>query len=88
MRNAPSIGGGIFLAVVGAILAFAVGPQAIGGINLQTIGYICMVAGAIMVVLGLVLGSSRSAPRAVQRTETVQRGTEAPTIRETRTETD
>ena len=53
------IGGGIALLVVGAILAFGV-SDAIEGINLTTIGYICMIAGALAIVLSLVLNSQRS----------------------------
>ncbi|MBA8796069.1 2-methylcitrate dehydratase PrpD [Friedmanniella endophytica] len=48
------IGVGIFLLVVGAILAFAVEFK-VSGIDLQTVGYICMVIGVIALVLSLVL---------------------------------
>ncbi len=88
MVNAPSIGGGIFLGVVGAILAFAVSDTYVAGISLQTIGYICLAAAALMIILGLVLGNKRSAPRNVHRTESVQTEGRAPTVRETHTETD
>lgn len=46
-----TIGGSIFLIVVGAILKFAI-TDSISGVDLQTIGVILMVAG----VLGLILG--------------------------------
>ncbi|OOB90236.1 DUF6458 family protein [Rathayibacter sp. VKM Ac-2630] len=53
-----SIGAGIFLLVVGAILAFAVDVQ-VAGIDLALIGYILMAAGAVGLVLGLVLMTRR-----------------------------
>ncbi|KQQ05466.1 MULTISPECIES: DUF6458 family protein [unclassified Rathayibacter] len=53
-----SIGAGIFLLVVGAILAFAVDVQ-VAGIDLKTIGYILMAAGVVGLILGLVLMTRR-----------------------------
>jgi nitrate reductase gamma subunit len=53
-----SIGGGIFLIVVGAILAFALDFQ-VAGVNIHVIGYILMVAGVLGVILGLVLLTRR-----------------------------
>lgn len=53
-----SLGGGIFLLVIGAILAFAVNFQ-VGGINIHLIGYILMAAGALGVILGIVLMTRR-----------------------------
>jgi hypothetical protein len=50
-----SIGAGIFLFVLGAVLAFAVnGNIGDGYINLDSIGYILMAAGAVVFILGLV----------------------------------
>ena len=49
-----SIGSGIFLIVVGAILAFAVDLQN-SVINLDLIGYILMGAGAVVFIIGIVL---------------------------------
>lgn len=49
-----SIGGGIFLLVVGAIMAFAFDFTVVG-IDIQLIGYILMVAGLLVLVLGIVL---------------------------------
>lgn len=49
-----SLGGGIFLIVVGAILAFALNVD-LGWIDLHMVGYICLVAGVIMTILGIVL---------------------------------
>ena len=51
-RNA-GFGGSIFLIAVGAILAFAVSVEA-EGFNLNTIGIILMVVGALGAILTLV----------------------------------
>lgn len=59
-----SIGGGIFLLVVGAILAFALDFTVVG-IDIQLIGYILMVAGFLVLVLGIVL---RLRPRRAETT--------------------
>jgi hypothetical protein len=58
MDNTMSIGAGIFLLVVGAILAFAVDLQ-VAGVDLKTIGYILMLAGLVGVILGIVLITRR-----------------------------
>ncbi|HRA05061.1 MAG TPA: DUF6458 family protein [Propionicimonas sp.] len=47
------MGIGIVLLVIGAILSFAV-RDAVPGVDLSMIGYICMGAGALALVLGLV----------------------------------
>jgi len=49
-----SIGSGIALFVIGAILAFAVNVQ-LDWINLDLIGYVLMGAGVLIFILGLVL---------------------------------
>jgi len=49
-----SIGGGVFLMVVGAILAFAL-DFTIVGVDIQLIGCILLVAGFLVLVLGIVL---------------------------------
>ncbi|MEH6781965.1 MAG: DUF6458 family protein [Rhodoglobus sp.] len=49
-----SIGTGIVLFVIGAILTFALDFQ-IDGVNLDLIGYILMGAGFVVFVIGLVL---------------------------------
>lgn len=48
-----SIGGGIFLIVVGAILSFAV-HLAVPGISLVIIGDILMLAGIVVLIFGIV----------------------------------
>jgi nitrate reductase gamma subunit len=49
-----SIGTGIFLFVVGAILAFAINVQ-VEWANLDLIGYILMGAGAVIFLIGIIL---------------------------------
>jgi uncharacterized protein YacL len=49
-----SIGSGIALFVIGAILAFAVNVQ-LDFINLDIIGYLLMGAGVIVFIIGIVL---------------------------------
>jgi hypothetical protein len=53
------IGGGIVLIVIGAILSFAV-KDAVDGVNLELIGYICMGAGLLALIIALVMNSQRS----------------------------
>jgi uncharacterized membrane protein len=67
-RGLPmSIGAGIALFVIGAILAFAVNVQ-VEYVNLDLIGYILMGAGFIVFVLGLVLLVRRRSSESVTRT--------------------
>lgn len=55
------IGTSIFLLAVGAILAFAV-TDAISGVDLTVVGYILMAAGALGLVLSMmVMGRARRA---------------------------
>jgi len=49
-----SIGGGIALFVIGAILAFAVNVQ-VEWVNLDLIGYILMGAGLVVFLIGIIL---------------------------------
>lgn len=53
-----SIGSGIVLIVIGAILAFAINIE-VEWANLDLIGYILMGAGAIIFIIGLVLLARR-----------------------------
>lgn len=65
------IGLGIFLLVVGAIMSFAV-RDSISGVDLVMIGYICMGAGALAIILSLVLQAGRGrgySSRSVSRTD-------------------
>lgn len=65
--NQMSLGAGIFLLAVGAILAFAVHVD-VPGIDLTVVGYILMVAGAVGIILGIVLLSRRRRTVATTRT--------------------
>ncbi|GAA1950429.1 DUF6458 family protein [Microbacterium deminutum] len=62
-----SIGAGIVLFAIGAILAFAVNVQ-LDWVNLDMIGYILMAAGAVVFILGLVLMMRRRQSESVTRT--------------------
>jgi len=53
-----TIGTGIVLIVLGAILTFAFNIE-LEFVNLDLIGYILMIAGAVVVVLGLILMATR-----------------------------
>ncbi|WP_291884674.1 DUF6458 family protein [Cellulomonas sp.] len=53
------IGGGIALLVIGAVLAFGV-RDSIDAIDLTMIGYICMGAGALALILALIVNAQRS----------------------------
>ena len=53
-----SIGLGIFLLVVGAILVWAL-DVTVTGVDLQLIGYILLAAGALVTILGIVLMTRR-----------------------------
>ena len=68
------IGGGIALIVVGAILSFGI-SDALDGVNLAVIGYICMGAGVIAIILAVALQASRN--NTSHREVIEQRGTPA-----------
>ncbi len=61
-----SIGAGIALIVIGAILAFAINVQ-VDVVDLDLIGYILMGAGALVFVIGLVLLARRRSTETVSR---------------------
>ncbi len=70
-----SIGAGIALFAIGAILAFAVNVE-VEWVNLDMIGYILMGAGALVFIVGLVLLARR------RRTDTVTRTAADPAANE------
>jgi membrane-bound ClpP family serine protease len=78
-----SIGGGIALIVIGAILAFALDVQ-VSGIDIQLIGYILIAAGVLITLLGIVFltrrrqvtSTSRSAVDPVTGERVTRRSTE------------
>ena len=49
-----SIGTGIVLVVIGAVLTFAIGVDTWGALNIDLIGYIFMGAGLVVLILGLI----------------------------------
>jgi hypothetical protein len=53
------IGGGIFLLVVGAILAFGVTDQSLGDLDLSVVGWVMMGGGVLAIVLSLMLQQQR-----------------------------
>lgn len=63
-----SMGFGIFLFAVGAILAFAVNVS-LDWIELSTVGYILMAAGVVMVIIGAVLMARKRSSVTTQRTQ-------------------
>lgn len=62
-----SLGAGIALFVIGAILVFATDIQ-LDFINLDVVGYILMIAGIVGIVLGLVVLTRRRSSVAASRT--------------------
>lgn len=82
-----TIGSGIALIILGAILAFGIDADQFGGINVQTIGYILMIGGLVGTLIGVGLMSRRTAPRRTSRTEVVEQN-ETPTGTETVRRTD
>lgn len=68
------IGVGVLLLAIGAILAFAVDPTIVEGIDLDTVGIILMAVGALAILLSLfVFEGWRTIPRgrAYERREVV-----------------
>jgi hypothetical protein len=57
-----TVGGSLFLIAVGAILYFAVTAD-LAGVDLQTVGLILMIVGAIGLAIGLVFSLRQSGPR-------------------------
>ena len=70
-----SIGAGIALFAIGAILAFAVNVE-LEWVNLDMIGYILMGAGAVIFIVGIVLLARR------RRSESVTHTAVDPTVNE------
>lgn len=62
-----SLGTGIVLFVIGAILAFALNIQ-VAWINLHLVGYILMIAGVVGIIIGIILLTRRRRTIATTRT--------------------
>lgn len=82
-----SIGGGIALFVIGAILAFAVNVE-VDWVNLDLIGYILMGAGVVIFLIGIVLLVRRRQSESVTRTAVDPVGGERVTRQSTSTTDD
>ena len=61
-----SLGFGIFLIAVGAILAFAL-DVTVSWIDIKTVGYILMAAGFVIVVIGIALLARKRSTTATTR---------------------
>ena len=61
-----AIGTGIFLIVVGAILTFALNTS-VEVVNLDVVGWICMIAGAVAIIISLIVAgqSTRTTHREI-----------------------
>lgn len=64
-----SIGLGIFLFVVGAILTFALNVS-VGWLNLDLVGYLLMGAGVVITIIGIALLARRRSAVTTERTVT------------------
>jgi nitrate reductase gamma subunit len=64
-----SIGLGIFLFVVGAILSFAINVQ-VSWIDLHLVGYLLMGAGVVIAIIGIALLARRRSAVTTERTVT------------------
>jgi Flp pilus assembly protein protease CpaA len=67
------LGVSIFLVALGAILAFAVSAE-VGGVDIQTVGWILMAVGIIGLVLSMIFWSSWCGPGGVRRRTYVEDG--------------
>ncbi len=77
------IGSGIFLFVVGAILAFAINVQ-VSWINLDLVGYLLMGAGIVIFLISLILVVRKRQSVSTTRTAVDSTGNEKVVQRETR----
>ncbi len=62
------IGVGLFLIALGAILSFALGEDTFGSLNVDTVGIILMIVGAVGLLLSLLFWSSFAPFRREERT--------------------
>ena len=51
-----ALGSGIFLIVIGAILAFAI-KDSWDAVDLTVVGYICIAAGALAIIISLIVNA-------------------------------
>lgn len=78
-------GVGIFLAAVGAVLAFAVNVSSNGAVDIHTVGWILLIVGIVGMLLSLAFWSSWAGPGyfAGRRRTTYVDGAAGPTRHET-----
>ena len=67
------LGVGIFLAAVGAVLAFAV-SKTVSGVNIHTVGWILLIVGIVGSALSMIFWSSWAGPGYRRRTTTIDDG--------------
>jgi hypothetical protein len=77
------LGVGILLLAVGAVLAFAVHVSTGGAVDIHTIGWILMGAGALGILLSLVFWSSWAGPGYFSRRSDVAAGGGGSTVSRT-----
>lgn|GEM_PF-138060 len=77
------IGTGIFLFVIGAIVAFAI-SLTVPGVDLHIIGYLLMGAGVVVFLISLVMVTRKRSSVSTTRTAVDPTGTEKTTSQETR----
>ena len=77
------IGTGIFLFVVGAIVAFALNFT-VPGVDLHLIGYLLMGAGVVVFLISIIMVSRKRSTVSTTRTAVDPTGTEKITNQETR----
>jgi len=61
------LGVGLFLAAIGAVLAFAV-SDTVSGVNIHAIGWILLIVGIVGIVLSMIFWSSWAGPGYFGRT--------------------
>ena len=75
------LGVGIFLAAIGAVLAFAVTDN-VSGVNIHTVGWILLIVGILGVILSMIFWSSWARPEywsgGRRRTTTIDEGPAGP----------
>jgi len=63
------IGVSVFLMAAGAIMTFAIETESTEGININTVGIILMIVGAVGLLASLIVFGPRSRDRVVERRE-------------------
>jgi membrane-bound ClpP family serine protease len=77
------IGSGIFLFVVGAIIAFAINVQ-VAAVNLHLIGYLLMGAGVVVFLISIIMVSRKRSTVSTTRTAVDPSGNEKIVSHETK----